>query len=245
MLQVQNISKFYEKVGVLDKVSIDLNKGEAVGLLGPNGCGKTTLSSIISTLIKPDSGNILYKNRSIYEDIYEFRKKIGFCAQKPNLNTFLTVKENLIYSALHYSFSQKDANTRVKYLIDLLELSDYIDHYPMQLSGGYQQRVMLGRAMMHKPDIIILDEPTVGLDPHVRREVWQIVQNLKSEGVTILLTTHYLDEAEVLSNRVYMMNKGNILLCDTPDELKKKYEQNSLEDVFVKLIKNLEVKSDE
>lgn len=236
-IQIKNISKTYgAEKQALKGISLDIHEGEILGLLGANGSGKTTLSSILSTLIPPTNGDVLYKGQSIYNDLNAYRRIIGFCPQKPNLNNQLTVKENLYFDALYYGFSKKESLKKLDEIVETLSLKEYIHALPTILSGGYKQRVMIGRSLMHNPRFILLDEPTVGLDPHIRRSLWESIKELKHKGITILLTTHYLDEAENLSDRICVLDKGNIILIDTPQNLKTKHKKANLEDAFIQLM---------
>ncbi len=203
----------------LHDVSLELFEGQVLGLLGPNGAGKTTLSAILATLIPPSSGNISWRGKSVYEQLDKYRLLVGYCPQRPNLFTNLTLKDNLLFAARFYGLSDSKGAERLKALSEELDLHDYLDSKSMMLSGGWRQRFMIARALMHNPKILILDEPTVGLDPHIRRQIWAIIQKLKSNGVSIILTTHYLDEAEQLADRVCMMDKGQIKLIETPAKL--------------------------
>ena len=148
----------------------------------------------------------------------------------------LTLKENLIFAGRYFGLSNKEIETRSAELMKQFDLEKYADAKGFILSGGYKQRFLLARTLMHKPKLVILDEPTVGLDPHVRRNLWEVIKGLKKEGVTVLLTTHYLDEAENLSDRVCILHKGVIQTIDTPEGLKKKHSKSNLEDVFVQLM---------
>ena len=236
-IQIKNITKTYKNgTQALKGVSLDIKEGEILGLLGVNGSGKTTLSSILATLIPPTKGEILYKGNSIYQDINQYRHIIGFCPQKPNLNNQLSVRDNLYFDALYYGFSPQEAQSQFDEVVEQLSLKEYLHAYPPTLSGGYKQRVLIGRALMHNPEFILLDEPTVGLDPHIRKNLWNLILALQKKGITILLTTHYLDEAEYLSNRVCVLEKGNVLLIDTPQNLKTKHQSANLEDAFMKLM---------
>lgn len=221
----------------MKKVSLEIQEGEILGLLGVNGCGKTTLSSILTTLLPPTEGDVLYQGQSIYKDLNQYRRIIGFCPQKPNLHNELTVRENLYFDALYFGFSEKDAKDKLDELVEKLWLKEYLHANPNTLSGGYKQRVMIARALMHNPKFIVLDEPTVGLDPDIRRELWDIVAELKKNGMTVLLTTHYLDEAEKLSDRVCVLDKGNVITIDSSQNLKKKFKEKNLENAFIQLIK--------
>ncbi len=240
LLSIQKVSKVYPIQGgsrtALKEVSLDIHAGEVLSLLGVNGAGKTTLSSIVATLHPPTAGDIVYRGESIYTDIPAFRRKIGYCPQKPNLHPMLTLEENLIFAGRYYGLTEAEIATRVTSLVAQFGLSKYLKEQASVLSGGYKQRFMIARSMIHKPEIIILDEPTVGLDPHIRRQLWDVIRDLKKEGITTLLTTHYLDEAEKLSDRVCILDKGQILLIDTPDKLMDDFKQKNLEDVFITLL---------
>jgi ABC-2 type transport system ATP-binding protein len=241
LLRILDVTKTYhsEKITIpaLKGVTVDLFKGEIFGLLGVNGAGKTTLSSIIATLHPPTSGSILMNDQSIYDDVLAYRRILGFCPQKPNFEKSLTVAENLIFAGRYYLMPESEIKLRVDELLAQFELTKYASSSPDILSGGYKQRLLIARALMHKPLLVILDEPTVGLDPHIRRQLWDIILGLKKAGVTVILTTHYLDEAEVLSDRVCILDKGVIQAIDTPAVLKSRFAQKSLEDVFLNLMK--------
>ncbi len=240
LIAIKNVKKQYRDgkriIDALKGVSIQIFKGEILGLLGANGAGKTTLSSLIATLHPATSGMIMWNGQSIYDDIPEFRKIIGLCPQKPNLNTALTVEENLVWAGIYYGLSKQKSQERAQELMQKYKLTEYAEANPSTLSGGYKQRVIIARSLMHSPKLIILDEPTVGLDPHIRHELWENIRNLKNEGVSVLLTTHYLDEAEILSDRICILEKGKVRLIDTPENLKTAYDKSKLEDVFIQLM---------
>lgn len=240
ILEIKNISKVYKDkssvVRALDDVSLTLFQGEIFGLLGVNGAGKTTLSSIIATLHPPTSGTILFKGKSIYEDLVTYRRSLGFCPQTQNLDQFLTVEENLIFAGRYFLMSESEIKERVKKLMHELELTRYATFEINSLSGGTKQRVLIARALMHKPAIVLLDEPTVGLDPDIRRKLWDQIKELKMLGITVVLTTHYLDEAEVLSDRICILNKGKVFMVEEVKTLKAKHEMATLEDIFLRLM---------
>ncbi len=239
-LVIDNVSKIYKDqnriVKALNGVSLTIHQGEIFALLGVNGAGKTTLSSIIATLHPASSGDIRFKGTSIYKNIIGYRRSLGFCPQKQNLDTYLTVKDNLIFAGRYFLLPESVIQERAAKLMDQLELTRYADFNIDQLSGGTKQRVLIARALMHNPELVLLDEPTVAMDPHIRRELWALIKGLKARGVTIILTTHYLDEAEELSDRVCILDKGQVYRIDTPDELKKSFNKSSLEDVFLHII---------
>jgi ABC-2 type transport system ATP-binding protein len=240
LLSIKKVSKIYPLKGgshtALNEVSLDIQAGEVLSLLGVNGAGKTTLSSIVATLHPPTSGDIEYRGQSIYKNVPEFRRRIGYCPQAPNLNPMLTLEENLMFAGRYYGLAENEIVDRIKILVEQFGLGKYLGEKASVLSGGYKQRFMIARSLIHEPEFIILDEPTVGLDPHIRRQLWDVIRDLKKDGITVLLTTHYLDEAEKLSDRVCILDKGTIMLIDTPDKLMADFKQKNLEDVFVEIL---------
>ncbi len=241
ILQIKNLKKQYTQKGkkpikALKGVSLDIYGNEIITLLGVNGAGKSTLSSIIATLHPPTEGDIIFAGKSIYEDLVGYRSHLGFCPQKPNLDGMLTLEQNLQFSGHLHRMPKHEIRIRLEELVDQFELSDYLNCKADVLSGGYKQRFMIARCLMHSPKIVLLDEPTVGLDPHIRRQIWEKIRELKKYGVTVILTTHYLDEAEVLSDRVCIMDKGLIKLIDTPEKLLSDFKKKNLEEVFLTLL---------
>ena len=236
LIELKNIVKIYPGgQKALDNVSIGFNTGEVVGLLGVNGSGKTTCSTILAGLHPPTSGDLLFEGKSVSSDLTNYRKHIGYCPQHPTLNESLTVYDNLYFGGLYFGLSEKDTKTATSRIIQMFELEQHIQKYPPTLSGGLRQRVMLGRALIHEPQFIILDEPTVGLDPTIRKKLWDIILNLKNMGKSVLLTTHYLEEADVLCDRICILDEGHILKIATKAELKSEHQQKDLEDIFIKL----------
>ncbi len=236
LLTIKNVKKRYGEKEALKGITLDIYEGEIFGLLGVNGAGKTTLSSIIATLHPASSGDVLYRGNSIYQDLVSYRSQLGFCPQKPNLNDMLTLEQNLSAAGRYYGMDEHAIKERIGYLKEQFCLEQYFSMTSAELSGGYKQRFMIARSLMHSPKLLLLDEPTVGLDPQIRRQLWSIIRELKKEGVTILLTTHYLDEAEQLSDRVCILDQGLVKLIDTPDKLLADFKQKNLEDVFVSLM---------
>ncbi len=235
-LHIQGLCKAYFSKKALTDISLDLYKGEVLGLLGVNGAGKTTLSSILATLHPPTSGAILWNGKSIYDDLLSYRKSLGFCPQSPNIEKRLTMEENLVFSGRCYGLTKTEALNQKEKLLKEFQIESYAHSRVDTLSGGYRQRFLIARALMHNPQFVILDEPTVGLDPHVRRQLWDVIDQLRSQQITVLLTTHYLDEAETLSDRVCLIHDGRIRTVDTPANLKKHHQKNNLEEVFLKFV---------
>jgi ABC-2 type transport system ATP-binding protein len=240
ILEIKELTKHYfsskNKIEALKGVSFGIKQGEVFSLLGANGAGKTTLSSLLATIHPRTSGEIIYNGRSIYEDLFAYRKQVGYCPQRPNLNPFLTLQDNLIFAGRFYGLTKKEVENNFQELALRFSLFDYLREKPNVLSGGWRQRFMLARSIIHKPSILILDEPTVALDPHIRRQIWDIIKDLKKTGVSVILTTHYLDEAEELSDRVCILDQGRIKLIDEPKNLKADFKLARLEDVFLKLM---------
>jgi ABC-2 type transport system ATP-binding protein len=240
LLRIQNISKTFPTSNggirhALTDINLEILEGEIFALLGSNGAGKTTLSSIIATLHPPTFGTIYYKEQEIYNMLHAYRQQVGFCPQNNNLDKFLTVRENLYFAGRYYGLSHEELQKRLDILIEKLELGDYADTPIRVLSGGYVQRVTIARSTIHSPSILLLDEPTVALDPHIRRRLWEYILQLKKEGTTIILTTHYFEEAEYLADRVCILHQGKIRLIDTKERIIAEHKKK-LEDVFIDLL---------
>jgi len=219
MIKLENISKSYGNVKALDCLSFEILKGEIFGLLGPNGAGKTTTVKILTTLSNPDKGKCFIDGIDVVNNPFEIKKIIGVVPQENNLERELTVYENLlIYGMLH---RVKELKIKIDNILKIMELTEKKQSVVSTLSGGLQRRVLLARALLPEPKVLFLDEPSIGLDPHIRRELWQIIRKIKSEGRTVLLTTHYIEEAEALCDRVGILSHGKLIAIGTPSELKK------------------------
>ncbi len=238
LLEIQNVKKRFGDKEALKGVSLTLYEGEVVSLLGVNGAGKTTLSSIVATLKPPTEGDLLFKGKSIYEgdNMTAYRQALGFCPQRPNLNSMLTLEDNLRFAGRYYRMSEAEIDQRIAQLSEQLGLSEFLKKHSTILSGGYKQRFLIARSLMHNPKLVILDEPTVALDPHVRHQLWEQIRGMKDLGITVLLTTHYIDEAEFLSDRVCVLDQGSVKLVDTPNNLMSTFAKSRLEDVFLQLM---------
>ncbi len=242
LLNIQQICKVYhdeaKEVVALNNVSLTIERGEIFGLLGVNGAGKTTLSSILATLHPPTSGDILFNGTSIYQDIMAYRHSLGFCPQSQNLDTFLTVEQNLLFAGRYFLMPEAKIRVRMQELMEQLELTPYAHFNVKALSGGNKQRLLIARALIHYPQLVILDEPTVGLDPDIRKKLWHQIKELKKQGITVILTTHYLDEAEFLSDRICMLHKGQVILIESMQKLKELHKQERLEEIFIRLVED-------
>ncbi|MCH9614147.1 MAG: Linearmycin resistance ATP-binding protein LnrL [Chlamydiia bacterium] len=246
LLRLERVKKTFTPKGkpaveALKGVSFDLYEGEILGLLGVNGAGKSTLSAIIATLHPPSEGNIYWEDKSVYDRVLDFRGILGFCPQHPNLDKTLSLEENLVFAGRCFGQSKQEATLRKDELMERYDITPHKKKSIEALSGGLRQRFLLARTLMNRPKLIILDEPTVGLDPHVRRQLWGEIKRLKEEGATVILTTHYLDEAEALSDRLCFIHNGVLLTIDTPKGLRGKHENASLEDVFIKIVDDPEI----
>ena len=209
-------------VVALDSLDLDIGAGEFFGLLGPNGAGKTTAIGILTTRVVPTAGKAFVAGADVVEDSVRVRQTIGVVPQRPNADLSLNVLENLQFHAAYHGIPFDVATRRALELLERLGLPDKANSKMSELSGGQQQRLMIVRALMHEPEIIFLDEPTVGLDPQARLNLWEILRDLHKRGRTIVMTTHYMDEADRLCDRLAIIDRGKLLALDTPRALKAK-----------------------
>ena len=221
IIEVEGLVKHYGEVKAVDDVSFTVNEGEIFGLLGPNGAGKTTLMEILCCLRRFDSGKVIVHSFDPKKNSLEVRASIGFCPQETLLYDLLNVYENLAFSASLYSLSSKKFKERVEFSSKVLGVGEFLKRRVEQLSGGMKRRANLAASIIHDPSIIILDEPTVGFDPNIKREFWELIRNLKNYGKTVLLSTHDMYEADEICDRVAIMDKGKIVALDKPHILKK------------------------
>jgi ABC-2 type transport system ATP-binding protein len=221
IIEVENLVKHYGEVKAVDGISFAVEEGEIFGLLGPNGAGKTTLMEILCCLRRFDSGKVMIRSFDPTKNSLEVRASIGFCPQETLLYDLLNVHENLAFSASLYSLSSKKFKERVGFSSKVLGVGEFLNRRVEQLSGGMKRRANLAASIIHDPPIIILDEPTVGFDPNIKREFWELIRNLKNYGKTVLLSTHDMYEADEICDRVAIMDKGKIVALDKPHILKK------------------------
>ena len=206
----------------LDSLDLDIRSGEFFGLLGPNGAGKSTTIGVLTTRIRPTSGRAVVAGADVATESVRVRQRIGVVPQRPNADLSLNVIENLQFHAAYFGIPMAVSAQRAHELLERLGLSEKKESTVGQLSGGQQQRLMIVRALMHEPDIIFLDEPTVGLDPQARLDLWEILRDLHARGRTIVMTTHYMDEADRLCDRLAIIDEGRLLALDSPRTLKAK-----------------------
>ncbi|WP_432401664.1 ABC transporter ATP-binding protein [Wukongibacter sp. M2B1] len=219
MIEIKSVSKSYGEVRAVDNMSLTIPDATFMGLLGPNGAGKTTLIRMLIGLIDSDEGQITIDNKNVSRDNQSLKKKIGVVPQHINLDKELSVKENLTFSGMLYKMDRKVIKRRVDELLEVMDLTKAKDRVCKRLSGGMKRKLMIAKALIHDPQIIFLDEPSVGIDLKARREIWDILKRMNSDGKTILITTHYIEEAEYLCDKVSLMNEGKIFYCDTPSNL--------------------------
>ncbi|MDI3536401.1 MAG: type transport system ATP-binding protein [Eubacteriaceae bacterium] len=203
----------------MDHLNLEIKEGEFFGFLGPNGAGKTTTVRMISTITTKDSGDIVVDGDSVDRNLTSVKAKIGVVPQMNNLEPEMSAWENLEVIGILYGLSKEKRRKRIEELLAFIELSDRQDDLAKTYSGGMKRKLMIARALMHEPKLLLLDEPTVGLDAGARRKMWDLLKNLKSNGLTVLLTTHYIEEAEILCDRVGLINQGKLVQIDTPQNL--------------------------
>ena len=218
-IEISGLKKSYDNTLALQEVNLSIKKGEFFGLLGPNGAGKTTTISILTGLVFRDEGSTLVFGKDTVENFRYTRSKIGIAAQELSVDWFFSIEKLLYFQAGYYGLSKKDAKESVNSLLERLGLDKKRNSRLRQLSGGMKRRFQLAKALVHDPDIIILDEPTAGVDVELRRSLWKYLNELHSEGKTILLTTHYIEEAEQLCENIAIIDEGKILKKGSPKEL--------------------------
>jgi ABC-2 type transport system ATP-binding protein len=219
----------------LDDVSFNIEEGEFFGLLGPNGAGKTTLISILAGLSRATSGRVLVQGHDVQVDYALARRRLGVVPQELVFDPFFNVREALRFQSGYFGVKHND--DWIDELLDSLGLADKANANMRQLSGGMKRRVLVAQALVHKPPVIVLDEPTAGVDVELRQGLWQFVRRLNGEGHTIILTTHYLEEAEALCGRIALMKQGRVVALDTTANLMAAHPGGTLEDVFVRTMK--------
>lgn len=241
ILEVKNLVKKYGNKTAVDNISFSVKKGEIFGILGPNGAGKTTTLEMIETLREIDGGTVTVNGHDVTKDTQKVKHIIGVQPQSPAFMDKVTLSEQLEQLASAYG-----QRVHARHLLSEVGLTEKANSFPENLSGGQRQRFSIVASLVHKPKVFFMDEPTTGLDPQARRNLWELITDIRSKGTTVVLTTHYLEEAEVLCDRVAIMDNGKIIALDTPHNLiqdllkrgfkkKQHVEQANLEDVFIDL----------
>jgi len=229
MIHIKDLIKQYGNRTVLDNVNLSIESGEIFGLLGPNGAGKTTLIRIITMLASYSGGAVTINKLPLPAEAQKIKALLGCVPQHLNLDTELTAWENLeLHGRLHH-IPTIERRQRIDELLEYVELRDRAAEMVNTFSGGMKRRLMIARALMHRPKILFLDEPTVGLDPQVRRRLWDLILSLNHQGLTVLLTTHYIEEAEALCQRVAILEKGKLVITGRPADLRRKVGEYALE----------------
>lgn len=227
-IQTHRLRKVYplsapaRELVALHGLDLDVGRGEFFGLLGPNGAGKTTTIGILTTRVRASAGDAAVAGADVIRDPVGVRRRIGVVPQRPNPDRGLDVQENLVFHAAYFGIGRADSTRRAQRLLEQLGISDKASEKVDALSGGQQQRLMIARALIHEPEVIFLDEPTVGLDPQARLGLWEVLRELHRQGRTIVMTTHYMEEADQLCDRLAIIDKGQLLAIDTPSALKAK-----------------------
>lgn len=240
MIRIERLVKKYKDVQVLHEVDLHVHSGELFAYLGPNGAGKTTTIKILTGQTRPDSGSARLNGFCIQKQSLSAKQQFGLVPQSINLDRELTVCENLFLHGLLYNMSRASINKRTEELLEYVELSERSDSLVKELSGGLQRRLMIARAMLHQPMILFMDEPTVGLDANIRRKIWSLIKRIQQTGTTVFLTTHYIEEAEFLADRVAFLNEGRIIVVDTPEKLMAeqgqwaidRFTENNMETIY-------------
>ncbi|MCW4006372.1 MAG: ATP-binding cassette domain-containing protein [Candidatus Bathyarchaeota archaeon] len=228
------LTKNYGSVKAVDGLDLKVHTGEVFGFLGPNGAGKTTTIRVMTTLTKPTSGSVTISGFDVVKDADKVKKVIGVVQQHLSLDRDLTVRENMEFRARLHHLDKSERKHRISELLDYVELSDCADRMVDTLSGGMKKRAAIVSSLLHKPKVLFLDEPTVGLDAQARRRLWDLVRRLNADGTTIFLTTHYIEEAEALCNRVGIMHHGKLIALDSPLALREKLGNIAVESLIGK-----------
>ncbi|QPK93638.1 ABC transporter ATP-binding protein [Actinomyces sp. zg-332] len=230
VLEVKEITKKYGDVPVLENISFDLDSGEIICILGPSGCGKTTLIRSILGMEKPNYGSVKVFSQELND--LNMLSKIGYMAQSSSLYDYLTGRQHLKFFGKFYKISPKVLEERIEYLADLLGLTQHLEKQVLTYSGGMKKRLAFAITLIHDPEIIILDEPTVGIDPVLRKRIWQEIIRLKNEGKSIIVTTHVMDEINACS-KLLLLHSGHLVANDSPENLLEKTNTDSIEDMFI------------
>ncbi|CCQ93355.1 conserved hypothetical protein [[Clostridium] ultunense Esp] len=229
MIEVINLTKKFGDFTAVEDANLTINYGSFIGLLGPNGAGKTTLIKMLIGLLKPTKGEVFIEGQKMNRHNNDIKSKIGIIPQHTNLDKELTVYENLVFAARLFKIKKKDHGIKIEKLLHFMELEKSRDKQASQLSGGMQRKLMIAKALINEPEIIFLDEPTVGVDINGRRKIWDILKAMRSMGKTILLTTHYIEEADYLCDEVCFIDQGRIFENDTPAILKERLGEYTVE----------------
>ena len=236
-LQVRNLTKELGGSVILDNISFDVNKGEIFGVIGMSGSGKTTLLNHLIGFLEPNEGEVWYlaekdhepKLKNLNKNLKEVKKVFGFSPQAPSFYPKLTIKENLIHFGRLYQLKKKDIVTDMQHLLEFTRLDAHVNKLAEHISGGMQRRLSIMCSVVHKPSVLILDEPTADLDPILREETWRLIKEINGQGTTVIIASHFLQELEAYCDRVAILHNGKLLKCGTIDEIKQDFAKNSIE----------------
>ena len=232
---ITNLTKKFGDVTAVDGLSLEVEHGELFGLLGPNGAGKTTIINVLCGLLEPTRGSVRVRGYDVQKDPQKIKKLIGVCTQETAVYPYLTGRENVEFFGQLYTLSPEALRTNTETLLDKLGLAEDAHRRVGQYSGGMKRRVNLLLALVHDPEIAFLDEPTVAMDPQSRRAVWDFIRELQTRGTTVILTTHYMEEAEALCDRVGIIDRGQVIALGSPQALIARHGVRDLEEVFIEL----------
>ena len=237
-IRIEGLTKKYKDIFAVDNLNLSVHKGELFSLLGVNGAGKTTAIKMLSCLTRPTSGDAFLNGKSISKDTAAVKSLIAVSPQETAVAPGLSVQENLELMCGVHGFTKEKQNAKISELTDLLGLESVSKKKAGKLSGGWQRRLSIAMALISEPEILFLDEPTLGLDVLARSDLWDLIRSLKGE-VTIILTTHYMEEAEALSDRIAIMKDGKLLICDTADKIKEAADTDNFEQAFIRIVKGV------
>lgn len=238
ILEIKSLKKSFGEKTVVDKMSFKVNKGEILGFLGPNGAGKSTTINMITTILDVDDGKVLFEGREISENDNDFKKSLGYVPQDIALFNDLSAYENVKFFGSLYGLKGNYLNDRVKETLELVGLYDRKNDYPDSFSGGMKRRLNIACSIVHKPKILIMDEPTVGIDPQSRNNILEVTKNLRDEGTTVIYTSHYMEEVDAICTRLIIVDSGHIIESGDKEEIKAKYKSkglNNLEEIFLNI----------
>ena len=237
-IRIEGLTKKYKDIVAVDNLNLSVHKGELFSLLGVNGAGKTTAIKMLSCLTRPTSGDAFLNGKSISKDTAAVKSLIAVSPQETAVAPGLSVQENLELMCGVHGFTKEKQNAKISELTDLLGLESVSKKKAGKLSGGWQRRLSIAMALISEPEILFLDEPTLGLDVLARSDLWDLIRSLKGK-VTIILTTHYIEESEALSDRIAIMKDGKLLICDTADKIKEAADTDNFEQAFVRIVKGV------
>ncbi len=240
MLEITNLVKKYGETTAVNDISLSIPKGSFFGLLGPNGAGKSTTIHCVTGIAQPTSGTIKIDGVDVVEDYKEARKKVGLSPQEFNVDIFSTPRELMDFMGGYYGITKTERTSRINELIERFDLQNHADIKFQKLSGGLKRRAMLGRALIHTPDLLILDEPTAGVDVEQRHDLWEYLKEMNERGKTIILTSHYLEEIQYLCRDIAVINRGEVVACGTKEDFMK--DGKSVEETYLEITRNAEAK---